>query len=322
MLGRLVALCLLLGCLTACGTGAGDVRDAGGYRLTESATDTDRLELLRRARAVDPCALLPREVLAEFGTVLRVFNDAPSSCTATLDSDELRERTRFRLAFFVRDPGVPSHEEGAPVRMVDGAEVTTVRDLDRFGEEFADQLLERTCTVTAGFRSQMTFQLHNSNPLGTEPCPIGERIMDAALAAWKDEPPMGSSPDTALTVIDGVDPCAPAAALGVTVPADRQSMWSCEFDYHGDQISLNYRYLEENHTPGPPTFTVGAHRAYRVDEPGDEFVQYHGRIGSAIENAAEVGYMGPALPTVTVMGKDAVAVEEVVRRVFSLTPAP
>jgi hypothetical protein len=322
MLGRLVALCLVLGSLTACGTGPGEVRDIDGYWLTRPATDADRLELLRRVREIDPCALLPRAKLAEYGTVLRVFNHAPSSCTATLDSDELRERTQFRLSFFVRGPSVPSHEDGVPVRMVDGVEVTTVRELDQFGEEYEDQLLERTSSVTAGFGSQMTLHLHNSNPLGTEPCPIGVQVMDAALEAWKDEPPLGSSSDTAPTVIDGVDPCAPAAALGVSVPEDRQSMWSCDFDYRGDQVSLDYGYLAETHTTGAATFTVGGHRAYRVDEPGDDLVHYWGRVGPPIENAEKVGYMGPALPTITVMGKDARAVEEVLRQAFSLLPAP
>ncbi|WP_063128700.1 hypothetical protein [Nocardia fusca] len=322
MLRRLVASCLLLGCLTACGTGTGDDRNIDDFWLAESATDADRLELLRRARQIDPCALLPRDKLADYGTVLRVFNNAPSSCTATLNSDELSERTQFRVSFLVRDPGVPSHEPGVPTRMVDGVEVTTVRELDQLGEDYEDQLLERSCAVTAGFGSQLLLQIQNSNPVGTEPCPAGEQMMAAALEAWKDEPPLGSSPDTARTVIDGVDPCAPAAALGVAVPADRQSMWSCEFDYRGDQISLDYGYLAEKQTAGPPTFTVGAHEAYRVDEPGDDFVHYWGRIGPPIENADKVSYMGPALPTITVMGKDPATVEDVVRRAFSLTPAP
>ncbi|MFI5717926.1 hypothetical protein [Nocardia sp. NPDC051750] len=320
MIGRLVALCLLLGCLTACGFGSGDVSNVDDYWLTESATDAERLELLRRARDVDPCALLPRENLAEFGTVLRVFNHGPSACTATLDSDEISERTQFRFFFFVRKPGVPAHVAGAPVRTVDGVEMTSVRELDQLGEEYEDQLLERTCVVTAGFPSLLTFKLHSSNPLGAEPCPVGEQVMHAALATWKAEPPMGSSPDTASTVVDEVDPCGPAAALGVTAPADRQSTWSCEFEYRGDRISLEYVYVAERYTMGPPTFSVGTHRAYRVDEPGDDLVRYYGRIGPPIENADKVGYTGPSLPTITVTGKDVAAVEDVVRRAFSLIP--
>ncbi|MFI1459239.1 hypothetical protein [Nocardia carnea] len=144
MLRRFAALCLLVTCLTACGSdptdrAAGQEPGAQNYWLTEPATDSDRLELLRRARGIDPCALLPRDALAEFGTVLRVFNHGPSRCTATLNSDDLSGRTQFRLLVSAREPGVPAHGAGTQVRTVDGVAVTTSRDLDQLGEDYRDQ---------------------------------------------------------------------------------------------------------------------------------------------------------------------------------------
>lgn len=322
MLRRLGALCLLLVSLTACGGNPAGIATGQNpaiaeYWLTESATDADRLELLRRARTIDPCALLSREALAEFGTVLRMYTTSPSSCTATLNSDEIREQTEFRLSLSVRNPGVPSHAPDAAVRRVEGVEVTSVRDFDQLDEKLKDQVLHRSCTVTAGFPSQVSLMLFSSNPLGAEPCPIGGKVMDTALAEWKNEPARGSSPDTARTVLDGIDPCAVAGALGVSVPAAQQSDWSCEFEYRNDTVSLWYGYEWEGLTSGLPVFTVGSHPAYRTDEPGDDFVSYYGRLGPPIETTEEAGSMGPRRPTVTVMGKNREAVEAVAREALS-----
>ncbi|MFI1459241.1 hypothetical protein [Nocardia carnea] len=326
MFRRLVALCLLSVGLAACGDSpadltAGQAEGTWDYWVTEPATDADRLELLRRTRNIDPCALMPREALAEYGTVLRMFTTSPGSCTATLNSEEKREQTEFDLSVSVRNPGVPSHAPEASVRMVDGAEVTSVRDLDHLDDRFEDQILHRSCTVTAGFPSQVSLMLFSSNPLGTEPCPIAENVIDTALGEFGKEPVRGSSPDTARTVVDGIDPCAAAAALGVTVPAAQQSDWSCEFTYRDDEISVWYGYDWQSLTPDAPLFTVGPHPVHRVDEPGDDFVSRYGRIGPPLETAEEIGNMGPRLPTVNVMGKDADAVEDVVRQALLLVPA-
>ncbi|MFI1459238.1 hypothetical protein [Nocardia carnea] len=123
-------------------------------------------------------------------------------------------------------------------------------------------------------------------------------------------------------MIDGIEPCAPAVALGATVPAARRSLWFCEFDYHGDRIKLEYVFAGERLTLRAPAFTVGTHRAHRFDEPGDDLVIYWGRIGPPVENSSPVGSMGPSLPTVTVTGYDVAAVEDVVRSVVSMIPAP
>lgn len=327
MFRRLVVLCLLMGTLAGCGGGNGDMPPGpastlDAFWLTAPASDAGRPAVLRRARDIDPCALLPRDTLAGFGTVLRIHNTAPSSCTATLNSDETGERTEFDLGVLVRKPGVASHTEDVPVRMVDGVAVSSVRDLDHLvGGQREDQLVERSCTVTAGFGSQLSFMLFVSSPLGAEPCPLGEQVIASALTEMRNPPARGTSPDTARTVVDDAEPCAAATALGVTVPAAGESMWACDFDYRGDQISVSYAYDQEQMATGAPAFTVGSHPVYRIGEPGEDFAMVMGRIGPPIQTSEDVDFMGPRLPTVTVTGQDGAAVDEVVRQSLAGFPA-
>jgi hypothetical protein len=99
VLRRLAIVCLLLGCLTACDAGASLIRDTNSpvdeYWLTEPANDADRLELLRRARHIDPCALLPHSVLKDIGTAVSIHHPGGTGCIATTAAAHPVTRARF-----------------------------------------------------------------------------------------------------------------------------------------------------------------------------------------------------------------------------------
>ncbi|MFI1459240.1 hypothetical protein [Nocardia carnea] len=283
MFRRLTVLCLLLACLTPCTTGTTGRSPAGdAYWLPESATNADRMDLLRRARGVDPCALLPRESLGEYGEVLRVYNPGPSACTAEIASAKAGGRIRLDLEVAVRWAGVPEPEE-KPSRVIEGARVTS--DGDSVLETDEGRSQDRRCSVAAVFPSLATLAVNTSSPAGTEACPIGEQVMTNALHEWINQPAQGSSPDTVLTLVNDIDPCATATALGVTVSAAEQSMWSCIFTYNGHLVSLHYAYARKLSTPQPPDFGVGPYEVYRSDVIDSERTFFSSTIGPPMETA-------------------------------------
>ncbi|WP_416566116.1 hypothetical protein [Nocardia testacea] len=321
MLRRLVVVCLLLGCLTACEAGpsliTGQNSPVGDYWLTEPATDADRLELLRRARNIDPCAVLQHEVLAELGTVLSIHNSGATGCNATVGTAGSSAQGTYQITALVNGDSDPVYGPNATVAEVDGITLMTQRDVDITGGQ-EDDFTVRSCWMHAVLPSKLTFILHTTTPAGTDPCAHGKDLLWATMSEWNREPPQGSSPDTELTVVTGADPCAVLPLLGVTTPADEQYLWACEFVYRDITINLSYRHQAKGARPEQQIDRVGTHPIYH-DRVGDEVV-YYAELGPPMANSDPSSVLGPVSPTLAVSGTDPAVVDEVLRRTLSLFP--
>ncbi|MEV6058680.1 hypothetical protein AB0L62_01630 [Nocardia asteroides] len=176
--GATVPVVLLLGA-TACQeqvpaqrpqTPAAAAAAMPAYWKDAPATDEQRVALLDRLRAIDPCALLPRTALARFGVVSRVENDEPDGCEAAFGSAELGEGTTVSWRTGVAPDG---DGWGSSKReTVDGITVGTLGDRDSANPP--GQRVDRTCTATTAFGNTATLPVIVRTPLGTEPCPIAE----------------------------------------------------------------------------------------------------------------------------------------------------
>ncbi|APE36338.1 hypothetical protein BOX37_23080 [Nocardia mangyaensis] len=284
---------------------------------TAPSSDDKRWELLRRIRAIDVCALIPRSVLARFGEPLRVEIDDPDSCSATFGSLEHGKGTEISWALGVAPRGYTWGETKRDE--VDGITVGMLRDLDA-SPQLEGQLTERSCSAIASFANTVTLPLRVSTPLGTEPCPAAQAALTQAMSALADEPAQGTSPDTPDTVLLGEDPCAVATALGVQAPVLDQRLWGCQFSYRDGTVDVDYTYDSEGLVVrGEPLFVVNGHKAYGDPDIDSEFGSYAAVLGPELPGPDT--YAGPNLPVVRVFGSDRANVEAVLRATTELFPA-
>jgi hypothetical protein len=319
---RCLVVFLLLGWVTACDAGTslitGQNSPVSDYWLTDPATDADRLELLRRARNIDPCAVLSRAVLGRIGTVSAIENAGATACDATVNTPGPDSQSTFRIAALVVGESGPAYNPKAAMTEIDGITVTTLRDTDVNGGH-EELLTKRDCWMNAGLPSKLLLLLHATTPLGTDPCAHSKDLLWAALSEWSHEPVQGSSPDTELTVLTGNDPCAVLPSLGVTTPADDQYLWACDFTYRAVKIHLSYMHLADGARPEQQTNSIGTHPIFH-DRVGDEVV-YFAELGPPMANSDPTSALGPTRPTLTVSGTDPAVVDDVVRHALELFPA-
>ncbi|MFI2320683.1 hypothetical protein [Nocardia beijingensis] len=288
----------------------------GSFWSTVPRTGEQRLEVLRRMRAMDTCALLPRAELTEVGRVLSVGTDALNSCKAELDSSEHYKGKTVRWAMVGPAPEV-KNERGTTERLGD-VTITLLADKDTLTAEQAGQLVQRTCSATARFPSFAAIRLSVDTPLGVEPCPIAKSLITTAVSEWKKGPQQGSAAETITTVLTGADPCAVLPRLAVTADPAEQRVSSCTFAYHGDEIRLVYEYSAEPLvTAGSPAFTVGDRTVYR--DTANELRFYNVAVGPPLGSGSR-SLLGPQLPAISLTGKDDTALEEVARQVLTLFP--
>lgn len=288
----------------------------GSFWSTVPQTDDQRLEVLRRMRAMDTCALLPRAELTEVGQVLSVGTDGLNSCKAELDSSERHKGKTVRWTMAGPAPEV-QNQRGTTERLGD-VSVHVLADKDTLSAEQAGQLVQRSCSAMARFPSSAAIGLSVNTPLGVEPCPIAESLISTAVSEWKKEPRQGSAAETITTVLTGADPCAVLPKLGVGAEPAKQGVSSCTFVHRGDEIRLAYEYSAESLvTSGVPTFTVGNRTVYR--DAQDELRFYNVAVGQPLETGNR-NPLGPRLPAISLTGKDDAALEEVVRQALALFP--
>lgn len=280
---------------------------------TVPETDEQRWEVLRRVRAVDPCALIPRADLSRFGSVVRVEARRPEWCSTVM---EATGRTKIDWSLLFAPNGLHIGE-GARATTVGAAKVTMLADVDADPSK-KDELVERKCTATVTLPSTAAVMLFVTTPLGTEPCSVVEEVVPALLANLNRSPGQGTSPDTPKTVLHGTDPCRVARGLGATPSIEAQQVWKCIFTYRGDTVLVEYTYDQEKLFAEGEPLIVNGRRVYRKDL--DEARASTALVGPEIFTA-EPAFMGPRFPVVTVLGKDAATVEEVVRQVASYFPA-
>lgn len=322
MLRRLVVVCLLLGCVAACDAGASLISrqssPVSDYWLTEPTNDADRLELLRRARNIDPCALLPHSVLKDIGTVMSIHHPGGTGCTATVAVAGSDANSTFRIAALVSGDSGSPYSPNATVTEIDGITVATQRDVDLVDGSREDHLTRRSCWMRAVLPSDLVFLLDTTTPAGTDPCAHGKEILWAVMSEWSREPALGSSPDTELTVVAGADPCAVLPLLGVTTPASNQYLWACNFVYRDVSMHLSYMHLTEGARPEQQVDREGTHPIFH-DRVGDEVV-YYAELGPPMANSDPTSVLGPVHPTLIVSGTDPAVVDDVLRRTISLFP--
>ncbi|TQM31208.1 hypothetical protein [Nocardia bhagyanarayanae] len=312
------AVAVLLG-LTSCQddlppTPAG----SNGYWSTAPQTDEQRWELLRKLRAIDPCALVPRSELAKIETVNSVDVRRPNWCEARMGPTDPGKGTVLSWSLGVALKGIAQPERGRTTH-IGAVTIGTVSDLDT-NPDLQGKLVQRNCTASASFPSTAAVMMFVTTPLGTEPCPVAEAVLPTVLAQLDEEPTHGTSPDTPRTVLLGSDPCAVANDLGVPLVVTDQREWKCSFPYRGDDIEVQYTYDQERLiAEGEPIFTVNGHPAYG-DPSNDEFRSYNSIVGPPVPSSKPESFLGPKLPVVNVFGRDGAVVEEVLRRATALFP--
>ncbi|MFE3318814.1 hypothetical protein [Nocardia sp. NPDC059195] len=287
------------------------------YWKTAPTTDEQRLELLRRLRAIDPCALIPRTDLAKLGTLIEVENDGPNRCEAKFDSTESGKGTSVSWAIGVAPSGYGWGESKR--EEVDGITVGVLGDLDN--SPLVEGQLDRSCVATVAFANTATLPVHVRTPLGTEPCPAAESALARAMGGLATEPPQGTSPDTPRTALQGKDPCEVATVLNAAVTVLDLRMWSCQFTFRDASVDVDYRYQARDISAvGEPIFVINGHRGYGSSSNAGEYASYTAVVGPALPGPGST-LLGPNVPVVQVFGKDRAALESALRATVELFPA-
>ncbi|MEU1983923.1 hypothetical protein [Nocardia sp. NPDC019395] len=287
---------------------------------TVPQNDEQLRQVRERARALDVCALLPREDLEQLGEV-SVRTTGPSACEASSGAAGQSGGTTVKWSVAV-DPAIGETEMPyGKTSTVGDTTVWTVTDTDIRPDADPAALSERTCSSTARYPSTASFYLQVETPPDTDPCPIVEQLLPTALAQWAAEPEMGTSPDTEVTALTGQDPCAVPSTLDGAVLGDTQTLWNCSFTYRGDEILMEYKYQPIiSGVDREAEFTVAGNPVYRYDA-GDGQLTYNAVVGSRFPVESESLSNGSE-SMVSVHGVNAAVLQEVTRRVVEELPKP
>lgn len=287
------------------------------YWKTAPATDDQRLDLLRRLRTIDPCALIPRADLEKLGTLLQVENDGPSKCEATFDSTETHKGTSVSWAIGVAPDG---YSWGQSERQeVDGITVGRLGDLDN--GPLREGQLDRSCLATAAFANTATLPMIVRTPLGTEPCPTAQAALARAMGGLATEPAQGTSPDTPRTALHGKDPCEVATVLDAPVNVPALRLWSCQFAFRGADIDVDYQYTARDiSVDGEPLFVINGHPGYGSSHDSGGSTSYTAVVGPVLPGPGSA-LLGPSVPVVQAYGENRADLEAVLRATVELFPA-
>ncbi|MCX0271914.1 hypothetical protein NLM24_14615 [Nocardia zapadnayensis] len=288
--------------------------------LTVPQDDAQWQQVRNRARALDVCALLPREDLAQVGE-FSVRTSGPGECEATeagLPSEGTTVKWSVAVEPVVSDTEIPY----GTTKPVGDATVWTVSDTDTRPGTDPAQLPSRSCSSTVRYPSTASFFLQAATQPGTDPCPIVEQLLPTALRQWAAEPAIGTSPDTVVTALTGQDPCTVPRTLDGAVLNANQTLGTCGFTFRGDEILVEYKYQPViSFVSRQAVFTVAGDPVYLYDG-GDGHRTYNAVVGPVL-NAEESDSSSDGLePMVSVHGTDAAALEEVTRRIVEKLPNP
>lgn len=164
LVGAAVPVALLLGS-TACEHPRPVPTRAPISWTTAPTTDERHLAVMAAARAIDPCALIPRATLGGIGTVMTVEATAPDTCVAELNSTEFGKKTRLNWSLTAsREPLKPF--DGSTETQVGDATVITERD----GAEPSPGSMTRTCMAAARFPATVGLFVQVIAPVADNPC--------------------------------------------------------------------------------------------------------------------------------------------------------
>ncbi|MGW6728976.1 hypothetical protein ACWF9G_24005 [Nocardia sp. NPDC055029] len=282
---------------------------------TAPDTDEQRLAVLAAARAIDPCALIPRETLGELGTVLSVAASAPDTCAAELNSTEFAEKTRLSWSLTVSADAPDKFPGGVESRIGD-ATVVSERD-----SEPDPGVQIHSCMATSWFPATVGVFLQVSTPVADEPCAVVDRVLPGTLDRLRTQPVVGTSPDTPKTRLADADPCAVLSRLGVSTPVDKQYLHACVFEYRGTTVDLQYLYNQRGIVAqGDPILVVNGHPGYDLRSL-TETSWYGAILGPPLTSAEATSTLGPRVPVVKLMGRDPAVLREVLGHTAELFPA-
>ncbi|MGS2805810.1 hypothetical protein [Nocardia sp. MW-W600-9] len=281
---------------------------------TPPTTDTERRAVLAAARAIDPCALIPRATLDALGTVQTVDATAPDSCVAELNSTDLGKQTRLAWTVLVA-PSPSDPYPGGVERTIGDATVLADRDT-----EPEPDVVVRSCAARARFPVTIGLFVHAATPITDLPCALLDRVLPGALELLRTQPAIGTSPDTPKTALAVADPCAVLSELGVTTPLDRQLLHRCVFDYQGTKVDLQYQYDYKGMVAkGDPILVVNGHPGHDLRSP-TENSWYGAILGPPLTPPGNPSPLGPRVPVVKLMGRDPTVLREVLSHTAELFP--
>ncbi|WP_336081197.1 hypothetical protein [Nocardia sp. SSK8] len=308
---RLIALTAAAVLAAACQSSeAADSMPTGGFWSAAPNSDEQKLEVLRKVRAIDVCALLPRESLGEFGAVTEVENVSPQQCRANMAVDgrpggidaTWTTSTDFSGKYDMGDRPLTERALG-DVRALYAEEPAT------------DPTLRSSCDAYALFVSGGSLILSVRAP--QDACATAESLLRIALVTWRAEPAQGSSPDSDRTVLSGADPCAAAPLIGTRVPVDRQGTVQCAMTVDGKETIVSFDYRQEHSLLDEvPAFTVGSRQVYRFDSTVQSIMSLTAAVGPALAPGSSDALLGPRVPVVTVTADPGVA-EQVMRETLA-----
>lgn len=314
---RGVAPMVLVLAAAGCGANAPATED---FWSTAPQSDEQRWAVLERARAIDPCALIPLTELARHGTVAVSGPAAPESCETRLNSAEpdvgIKVFTKITSKATVESDPFTREIQELPV---EGSAARVAVDADSRDAEWSGQG-RRFCDAQAVFDAGMAVSLQVTAPEGTDACAIAEPLIRTAARTWGSEPARGGPEGSPRTALSEADPCAVAPRLGANPDSRYQLTTLCAFEYDGGRIVVNHVYASRNAEPVESvtrsTVTVAGREVTRSEWSGQ--INYGVRVGPAVDSELFAG--DPRFPTVTVLGEDDAALTEVVAELVGLHP--
>ena len=312
---RLVPLIAVALTVLACQrAGTPDTMPTGGFWSTAAVSDQEKATVLRTVRAIDVCALIPRESVTGLGTVRDVENVHPNQCRMGIAVDGHLTGIDATWTTGVMFSGEPTMD--APVTEQAMGDVRVLFDDEPSGS--ADPQVRGSCQVWARFVAGADLSMSVRAP--KDACATAEALMRIALTEWRTEPAQGSSPDSDRTVVTGADPCAVAPLLGIRVPVADQGVTTCRLTIDGHQAIITYDYNEERSiTDDTPAFIVGARQVYRFDAPAAQsgIASLTAIVGPTMAAGPTDALLGPRVPTVSVTA-DSGAAEKIMRETLPL----
>ncbi|MFE1591984.1 hypothetical protein [Nocardia sp. NPDC058705] len=310
---QLILLAIAALTLVACGSEpAPDSMPRGGFWSTAADSDPAKVAVLRKVRAIDVCALLPRAALGGLGTVRDVENVHPNQCRLNIAVDGHLTGIDATWSTGVMFEGEPSMD--GPV---DEESMGDVRVL--FNDEpasSADPQVRGACQAWARFEAGADLSFSVRAP--QDACTSAKALLRIALTEWRKEPAQGTSPDSDRTVITGADPCAVASALGVLVPVADQGVITCKVSVGGRDAIVTYDYNEERSIiDDAPAFTVGSRQVYRFDTAQADMASLSAVVGPGLAPGPTDALIGRRVPTVSVTADSTIA-EKVMRETLPL----
>ncbi|MFC9963883.1 hypothetical protein ACFVH4_06500 [Nocardia ignorata] len=301
----------------ACGPGpAPDAMPSDGFWSRAAVSDEEKVTVLRKVRAIDVCALLPRASLESFGTVSTVEDVRPDQCRAAIAVDGHLTGIDATWSTGVMFSGEPAMD--GPVREESMGDVRVLFDDEPATS--SDPQSRAACQAWALFVSGADLSLSVRAP--GDACATAADLLRIALVEFREEPPHGTSPDTDRTVVTGADPCAVAPLLGSLVPVRDQRLTTCKLTVDGHEAIVTYDYgSERSVTDDTPAFTVGGRQVFRF-EPGtatSSIISLTAIVGRALTPGPTDALLGPRVPKVSVTADSSVA-EKVMREALPLLP--